>query len=199
MLPAPIPLASKSLLPSCTLLFTGCPEKIKTVDVRFHVRFACVRRLVRCRFDYCSSTFAVENREAHERSDECQHMLARSRVLSLAELHTAVFPCSLCAESVMQRDLERHEAFEVSDAAACTYFSIQKDRRLTRNACAVSTPAQCPHRLVRCQYPDCELYREASIPAHALRHHLRFECTSATRRERLNHSLSLVALQTGRP
>jgi hypothetical protein len=61
---------------------TGCPEKVKAVDVRFHVRFGCRRRIVPCRFDYCQASFAVEYREEHERTD-CQHMYARNKVLSL--------------------------------------------------------------------------------------------------------------------
>lgn len=52
------------------------------VDVRFHVRYVCNKRLVTCRFDYCSAVFPLFQREAHEHS-ECKHFYARERVLSL--------------------------------------------------------------------------------------------------------------------
>lgn len=63
-------------------ILTGCDQKVKMVDVRFHVRYVCNKRLVTCRFDYCSAVFPLFQREAHEHS-ECKHFYARERVLSL--------------------------------------------------------------------------------------------------------------------
>lgn len=80
------------MLDLCCLLIlhtTGCDEKVKMVDVRFHVRYVCVKRMVACRFDYCSAVFPLFQRGEHEHSD-CKHFYARERVLSLVG-------CVICA------------------------------------------------------------------------------------------------------
>lgn len=116
--------------------------------MRFHARFACQRRIVPCRFEFCSGAFPVEQREEHEQT-ECQHLFARNKVLSLvsscltrryyarllhanqstrlfqAELHATVFPCSLCSAGVRQRDLEHHERYEVTASHIAVYRLIQ--------------------------------------------------------------------------
>lgn len=66
----------------CMHVSSGCDEKVKMVDVRFHVRYVCTKRLVACRFDYCSAVFPLYQREAHEHSD-CKHFYAREQVLTL--------------------------------------------------------------------------------------------------------------------
>ena len=63
------------------LISAGCSEKVKMVEVRFHVRFVCQRRMVSCRFDFCHATFPIGQRTEHERSD-CQQMFARRSILS---------------------------------------------------------------------------------------------------------------------
>ena len=117
------------------------------VEVRFHVRFVCQRRMVSCRFDFCHATFPIGQRSEHERSD-CQQMFARRNILSQvgvcfmqqcvldvlfyvskyrpfvlihftsqAELGMTLFPCTLCSENVPQRDMAVHQLNEVSNAA----------------------------------------------------------------------------------
>jgi hypothetical protein len=63
------------------LLPAGCSDRIKKVEVRFHVRYVCQHRVVPCRFEFCAATFPLYKRAAHE-AQECQHLFARNKVLS---------------------------------------------------------------------------------------------------------------------
>jgi hypothetical protein len=79
----------------------------------------------------------------------------------------------------MQKDMERHEHTQVlapHDPADYAY--------VTKLECIALQCSQCAHRLVRCVYSDCEYSTSATIPAHMLRHHLRYECASPTRKHR---------------
>jgi len=92
------------------------------VEVRFHVRFVCQRRMVSCRFDFCHATFPIGQRSEHERSD-CQQMFARRSILSQAELAMTLFPCTLCSENVPQRDMAVHQLNECPHRlVACRYL-----------------------------------------------------------------------------
>jgi hypothetical protein len=59
----------------------GCSDRIKKLEMRFHVRYVCQHRVVPCRFEFCGATFPLYERAAHE-AKECQHMFARNKVLS---------------------------------------------------------------------------------------------------------------------
>ncbi len=56
-------------------------DKLRAMDVRFHVKFECSQRMVSCRFDYCTVIFPLCEREKHERTD-CAVMCARVNVLN---------------------------------------------------------------------------------------------------------------------
>ena len=42
-----------ALVNKCCSCVLGCGVVLRGLDVRFHVRFECVHRIVTCRFDYC--------------------------------------------------------------------------------------------------------------------------------------------------
>ena len=50
----------------------GCDEKVRQTDVRFHTSFACMNRIIPCRFaPVCGSRFPVHMQDAHERGFIC--------------------------------------------------------------------------------------------------------------------------------
>ncbi len=60
---------------------TGCDVKIRALDVRFHVKFECLQRVVPCRFEYCKAVFHLSQRAEHETTD-CAVLCARNAILS---------------------------------------------------------------------------------------------------------------------
>eukprot|EP01034_Spumella_vulgaris_P028905 gene28905-35857_t len=89
----------------------GCIEKLRAMDVRFHIKFECTQRMVACRFDYCTVIFPLCERDKHEHTD-CAVMVSRVGVLSEAALNNEESPCPLCSEPVKHRDMAHHGAKE---------------------------------------------------------------------------------------
>lgn len=91
----------------------GCDEKIRIKDIRFHVAFACMNRIVPCRFaPVCQSTFPLWKRQSHEEGIVCAIKSARLRVLERAYVHNEELPCEFCGELIKSKEFDRHRNFE---------------------------------------------------------------------------------------
>ena len=70
-------------------LQAGCGVILRGLDVRFHVRFECIQRIVPCRFNYCTKTFPLAQREAHELSEDCAVVAGREAVFAMVRFHVS--------------------------------------------------------------------------------------------------------------
>eukprot|EP01039_Chlorochromonas_danica_P003054 gene3054-3334_t len=86
----------------------GCGEEMSAMSRRFHVRYQCPRRYIRCRYDFCGCLFPAEEQERHERT-ECELIQQRDKWLQHAERFSTMYPCPLCSELIPLRDLEEHQ------------------------------------------------------------------------------------------
>ena len=103
----------------------GCKEKIRKVDMRFHLKHDCERRKVKCRFKYCGKTYMAMDSWWHESSDDCAMIRARDEVIRVGEIDRKLFECDMCSEKIQSRHFNHHQ----------------------ENV--------CQHRLIRCPHADC--------------------------------------------
>jgi hypothetical protein len=104
----------------------GCKEKIRKVDMRFHMKHQCDRRKIKCRFKFCGKTYMAMDAWWHESSDDCAAIRARDEVLRVGEIDRKLFECDMCSEKIQSRHFNHHQ----------------------ENV--------CPHRLIKCPHKDCQ-------------------------------------------
>lgn len=179
----------------------GCGEELRLMDKRFHVRYACPRRFMRCRYDFCGSLFPVEEQDLHERT-QCALVSERQRWLKRAILHTTLLPCPLCSEAIQMRDLIDHQAKECEQRLIfCPYSDCSlgmNPRKIDAGPEPVeeSKPAEQPAVVEQPfslwgapaepapveEVVPADPAIKPQLPAHRLSHHLQFDCTSLKRK-----------------
>lgn len=115
----------------------GCSEKIRGMDVRFHVKFDCIRRRVSCRIPFCKASFPLQEQQRHE-SLYCEYIQRRQGLLEQAADANVLRVCELCGDSqIKARDSDKHSEQE------------------------------CPHRVISCPNPGCDCkFQEHMFEAH---------------------------------
>lgn len=103
----------------------GCKEKIRKVDMRFHVKHACERRKVKCRYKFCGKSYMAMDSWWHESSEDCAMIRARDEVLRSGAIDRKLFQCDMCSEKIQSRHYNHHQ----------------------ENV--------CQHRLIKCPHADC--------------------------------------------
>lgn len=77
------------------------------MHMRFHVRYECPRRFVKCRYDFCNALFPCEEREEHEHTD-CEAHLSFIHTLESMEESNQLIKCPDCSDQMRLRDLAHH-------------------------------------------------------------------------------------------
>jgi hypothetical protein len=103
----------------------GCKEKIRKVDMRFHLKHACERRKITCRFKFCGKTYMAMDALWHESSDDCAAISARDEVLRTGAIDRKLYQCDMCSEKIQSRHFINHQE------------------------------NLCQHRLIKCPNADC--------------------------------------------
>mmetsp|Transcript_24423 Transcript_24423/g.41370 ORF Transcript_24423/g.41370 Transcript_24423/m.41370 type:complete len:1190 (-) Transcript_24423:209-3778(-) len=104
----------------------GCKEKIRKVDMRFHVKHQCERRKIKCRYKFCGKTYMAMDAWWHESTEDCAAIRARDEILRTAEIERKMFECDMCSEKIQSRHFIHHQE------------------------------NLCPHRLIKCPHEDCD-------------------------------------------
>ena len=108
----------------CTL---GCGERMRKIDLRNHMRFECVKRTMRCRFESCQATFLIEDQAQHERM-YCSYISKIKMVAEIASINLTKIHCMLCSELIKQRDMGRHQSLECPHRLiSCPHADCRKE------------------------------------------------------------------------
>ena len=104
---------------------SDCGDFVRKIDLRFHKKFMCSRRRVKCRYaGYCDMSYFLCDQEYHEQT-ECDRLIKLRSLMDTIELKNALDICQQCAEPIRVREMNEHLA------------------------------SDCPFRLIACEHPDC--------------------------------------------
>ena len=93
------------------LCSNGCGEAVRLIDMRFHCKYECMNRVVKCPVPYCNEEYRAKDQWLHENQD-CAAVKVRRRLLEQGAYLNELNICTLCSESVKLRDLKTHEEEE---------------------------------------------------------------------------------------
>ena len=111
----------------------NCGEFVRKIDIRFHRRFLCSKRRIKCRFsDYCDMSYFFCDQENHEKN-ECDRLIKLNSLLDTVEIKNTLIACEQCGDKVRSRDMTEHMALD------------------------------CPFRLVHCEQEDCDVRVQANL------------------------------------
>ena len=106
----------------------GCKEKIRKVDMRYHIKYSCERRMITCRYPYCRKKYMAMDAWWHESTEDCAAIRSRDEILRKAQVDRQLFVCDMCSEKVQSRHFLNHQE------------------------------NLCPHRLIKCPHDDCDIH-----------------------------------------